>query len=275
MKILTLSVILIGLAVMAMAQPLKDQPASADNIAQPGKPTTATPEISLKDYRDILQNERKVLEEQNQTYYTRIDNLMTQTKWFFGIIGAVIAALLGWTFLKTRNDVREILKVKLEEMGINQMQKELRSVRDDYQKLRQEIDSVTAYRSRQIKWFYAAGCTVPNQSRLEAVGLHNIKPVPVEKGAAIQLTDADLVIVSHEGDQKELGADLYKRILNMFIQERLQTPLVAYTLNNYKLTTEEFGKLGQVELAVPANTQATLVGYVESLLRVGKIQKAL
>lgn len=215
-------------------------------------------------------------------YQEMFNKLLDRALWVFGAVGGLILILGGifiwlikWTFGNSQKEVAETLKKKLEEMGITQMQKELNSVRDEYEKLRREIDSVTAYRSRRIKWFYAAGCTVPDRSRLEAVGLQRIEPVPVEKSTAINLADADLVIISHEGDQKELGADLYKRILNTFIQERLPTPLVAYTLNNYKLTTDEFAKLNQVELAVPANTHATLVGYVESLLRVGKVQKVV
>ncbi len=270
-----LGVIFLGLVIAVKAQQAGGQSAPAGKSTQPEKVAKDTSEIPLKSYQEILANERKMLQEDSEKYYSRADNLINQAKWFFGIVGVAVSGLLGWTFLKTRREVKESLKAKLEEAGITQMQKELRFVIDENQKLKQEIESITAYQRRHIKWLYATGCTVPDRSRLVAVGLQNITPVPVEKDATFDLGDADLVILSHEGDEKGLGKDLFTRVLRVFIQERLQTPFVVYTLKNYKLNNDEFGSLSQVELAVPANTQATLVGYVESLLRVGKVQKAL
>lgn len=267
--------IFLGLLIAVEAQPAGGQSAPAGKSTQPEKVATGASEIPLKSYQEVLANERKVLQEDSEKYYNRVDNLVNQAKWFFGIVGFILVGLAGITLGKTLKEVRESLKAKLEEAGITQMQKELRFVIDENQKLKQEIDSITAYQRRHIKWLYAAGCTVPDRSRLVAVGLQNITPVPVEKSVPFDLADADLVILSYEGDEKGLGKDLFTRVLNIFIQERLQTPLVVYTLKNYKLNNDEFGTLSQVELAVPANTQATLVGYVESLLRVGKVQKAL
>jgi hypothetical protein len=265
-------VILLGVVISVTAQPSASQSAPAEKATQAAKDA---PEISLKSYQEILDSERKLLEEQSEKYYNRVDKLIERATWFFGIVVAVVSGLLGWTFLKTRKEVKDSLKAKLEEAGVKQMQKELMLVRDEYQVLKQELDSMTAYQRRHIKWLYAAGCTLPDRSRLAAIGLQNIASVPIQKNDAVNLADADLVIISHEGDKEDLGKNLFNRVLDEFIKDRLQTPLVVYTLRNYKLNNDEFGKLSQVELAVPANTQATLVGYVQSLLRVGKVQKAL
>jgi hypothetical protein len=279
LRYFALGIIFLGLLMTVEAQPAGGQSAPAEKSAQSEKGAKEASDIPLKSYQEILANERKLLQEDSEKYYNRADNLINQAKWFFGIAGTalsvLLSGLLGWTFLKTQRDVKESLRAKLEEAGITQMQKELKFVIDENQKLKQEIDNITAYQRRHIKWLYATGCTVPDRSRLEAAGLQNITPVPVQKGAPFDLADADLVILSHEGDEHGLGKDLFTRALKTFIQERLKTPLVVYTLKNYRLADDEFGQLGQLELAVPANTQVTLVGYVESLLRIGKVRKAL
>lgn len=268
-------ILFLGLLIVVETKLAGGQSAHTVNSVQPEKIAKEVSDIPLKDYRDILANERKVLQEDSEKYYSRVDNLVTQAKWFFGIVGFIVIGLAGFTLGKTLKEVRESLKAKLEEAGITRMQKELKFIIDENQKLQQEIDNITAYQRRHIKWLYAAGCTVPDRSRLEAAGLQNITPVPVQKGAPFDLNDADLVIISHEGDEQGLGKDLFARTLNTFIQEQLKTPLVVYTLKNYRLENDEFGQLGQLELAVPANTQVTLVGYVESLLRISKVEKAI
>lgn len=162
-------------------------------------------EISLKTYQEILERERKLLEEQSEKYYSRVDKLIERATWFFGAVAAVVSGLLGWTFHKARKEVRESVRARLEEAGVTQMQKELKSVRDEYRKLKEELNSITSYQRRHTTWLYSAGCTVPDRSRLSAVGLQNISTLPVRDRDPINI-DADLVIISHEGDKADLGS---------------------------------------------------------------------
>jgi len=270
------AIILILVTVGVIAQISAGQPTQPERSAQSDS-VTKDRDIPLKNYQEILEGERKLLEAQSEKYYARVDKLIERATWFFGAAAVVVGGLLGGTFVKARKEVRESVRAKLEEAGVAQMQRELRSVRDGYQKLKDELDNITAYQRRHIKWLYPAGCALPDRSHLESAGLQNISAVPVRDDAPLAPSDleSDLIILSHEGDEAGLAKRLFARVLDAFIKRRLQTPLVVYTPKNYKLNNDEFGKLAQLELAVPANTQATLIGYVESLLRTGRIHKSV
>jgi len=79
--------------------------------------SSLTSTVSLQEYREILQNERKLLEDQSDKYYARIDTLINRTVSVLGIFGAIGLGLFIWQFGKTRRDERSGSRT-IQEAGI-------------------------------------------------------------------------------------------------------------------------------------------------------------
>jgi hypothetical protein len=83
---------------------------------------------STQEYRDILEHERKLIDEQSERYYQRIDRLIDRTTWAFGIVGALALAVLGWTLGKTRKELEGFAKEQLEGPVRAQFEKQVSSI---------------------------------------------------------------------------------------------------------------------------------------------------
>src|ERR1051325_1535403 len=126
---------LLFLGIVPSAKPPIGQSQVAQKISQADNTQNGQSAISLETYQSILEKERKLLEEESERYYSRVDKLIERATWFFGVAAAIVTGLLSWTFLKSRKEVLDTVKAKLEEAGITRLQKQLKSVRDEYQSL--------------------------------------------------------------------------------------------------------------------------------------------
>ena len=67
-------VISLGLVIAVRAQPSGWKSAATEKTVQPEKAEKDAPEISLRSYQEILDKERRLLEEQSEKYYPEISS---------------------------------------------------------------------------------------------------------------------------------------------------------------------------------------------------------
>src|SRR6266540_3045970 len=76
------------LLAVLFAGALQSQTSKQDRQGSPTGSNSSNPasSVSVHEYREILQNERKLLDDQSEKYYVRIDALIDRTLWVIGVI---------------------------------------------------------------------------------------------------------------------------------------------------------------------------------------------
>src|SRR5262245_32111149 len=129
----------IGLCIGAQAQTF--QPSPQTNANEPGSPgfSSAT---SLTEYREILKEERQLLEVQAEKHYARIDKLIDRTTYGLGLIAIGALAILGWGFGKTRNELRSLVREQFEKLTSSLIQSEVDHLTEAVQLLKKEVEEL-------------------------------------------------------------------------------------------------------------------------------------
>src|SRR6266542_3161552 len=98
-------VLCVALCIGAAAQ--TTQPSPQTNANETGSPSFSST-ASLREYREILKEERQLLEAQSEKHYARIDKLIDRTTYGLGLIAIAALSILGWGFGKTRSELRNL-----------------------------------------------------------------------------------------------------------------------------------------------------------------------
>jgi hypothetical protein len=275
MKRLFGSVLLILLSVSAAcAQSQTPTPAPT--------PSPTPNSISLQDYRAILENERKLLDEQSEKYYVRIDSLMNRVIWGIGLVGVVALWLIGWRFGKTRKELEGIVHEQVKNQATSLVDADMKvlrasveldvnALRSSIQELEAGIARLQAFRNQMVVWVFSG--TEPNAQpeldALRATGLENINLLTPANDALFEIGEPDLVIFSFD------GTDEGRRRLGVIVDAlRDRTPpvsLVIYTYNpdgpEIRLQNAEREILGDFRWYLPVNFPTTLVAQTQLLIR--------
>ncbi len=246
-------------------------------------------EKDLDRYREILQTERKLLDEQSERYFSRIDNLLNRTLWVMGVIGAVSLGLFWFVFGKSRNDLRQFVNEQFEAEIANSVKSELaelkgsleiehNTITDSIRNLGVRVEELESYQNRQIVWIF------PNidpeyieqrsQAVLEALGsrgFKNIRTVAPAKVADLDLGDPDIVIFSY--DRTSEAQALLSTTISILGDMSPPISLLIYTYSpdgsDFSLDTNGLEIIRRYFWSVPVNFPATLVAQTQLLIRAG------
>jgi hypothetical protein len=244
-------------------------------------PENSPNSINLKDYRDVLEHERKLLDDQSEKYFQRIDSLMNRTTWAIGIIGAVAIALITWMFGKTRKELQELVKEQVNRQAASFIETEMNTLRtsieSDAQTLRasieeiqKQVDKLRAFQDQLAVWVFAGTemNAQPEMDALRGAGLSNISILTPEEGEGFEIGDPDLVILSFDGTEE--GRRRLGIIVEILKQAAPPVSLLIYTYNpdgEIRLQKADWEILQDFRWFLPVNFPATLLSQAQSLIR--------
>src|SRR6185436_8215329 len=125
-------------------------------LVAPAKTQTPTPspqrspangsEVSLQQYREILEHERQLMEQQSEKYYSRIDSLINRSLWVFGTIGGLALFLLGAAaalfirqYGRTKSEMKTAVREQFKEQAASLIDEEMNTLRNKVERLNQEV----------------------------------------------------------------------------------------------------------------------------------------
>lgn len=242
----------------------------------------ATDSPSLSEYREILNTERKLLEEQSEKYLTRIDALMNRTLWALGIIGGIAGALWAWQFGRTKKEVKEIANEIYQNQIASLVESEISILRTAIKDINEQVKELQAFKNQTIVWVFSGERieaepsiealpeeTLPELKALHAIGLHNIHTFAPASADDIFLGDPDLVIFSYDGSEE--GKKRLTKIVEILKQQSPPVSLLIYTYNPEKteirLLEEERRILEGFLWYLPVNFPTTLIAQAQLLIR--------
>lgn len=227
--------------------------------------------ISLSSYRDILKEERQLLEAQSEKYYGRVDKLIDRTLWALGLIVAAALGLFYWGIAKTRSELGGLVREQFEKRGASLIQKEMDSLRSSVEEMQKQIAELQSFQGQSIVWIFS-GNEVKSSTELEAIhatGLHNVQCLAPANDEDFQLGEPDLVIFSYDGTDE--GRRRLGKIVEGLKQQSPPVSLLVYTYNEggaeVRLNEPEREILKGFLWFVPVNFPATLVAQTQMLIR--------
>lgn|GEM_PF-4712254 len=250
------------------AQPSPPSPqTTANETGSPGFSSTAP----LREYREILKEERQLLEAQSEKYYTRIDKLIDRTIYGLGLVAAAALIILGWGFGKTRDELRKLVHEQFEKTTSSLIQSEIDDLRGTVRDLKKEVAELRAFQNRSVVWVFP-GSEINSQQELDALhstGLHGIQCLAPANGESFEIGEPDLVIFSHDGSEeciKRLG-----KIVEVLKKQSPPVTLLIYTYNRngpeHRLKEAEMKILKDFLWFVPVNFPSTLIAQTQLLIR--------
>jgi len=247
-------------------------------------PETSPTSISLKDYREILENERKLLNDESEKYYARIDSLINRTTWAIGVIGVFAVAVMGFLIGKTRKELQELVKeqVKLQtaafietEMVLvrRSVETEVATLRTSIQELQAEVNSLRAFQNQLIVWVFAGAemDAQPEMDALRQTGLNNISVITPGENEGFDLGEPDLVILSFDGTDE--GRRRLQIIVAALRDKAPPVSLLIYTYNpdrEIRLQPADWQILEGFRWFLPVNFPTTLISQTQTLIRTNR-----
>lgn len=123
-------------------------------------------QIQLKDYRDVLEHERKLLEEQSETNYKRVDALIDRSIWMFSTVGgaalavfATAAGLFIWQYGRSKREMKTAVREQFKEQAASLIDEEMNSLRNKVESLNKDVRELQSVNEQPITWVYS-GTTV-------------------------------------------------------------------------------------------------------------------
>lgn len=237
-------------------------------------PSTSPSPISLQDYRGILENERKLLEDQSERYYTRVDSLITRTLSVLGIISAVALGLFVWQFGKTRKELKDTVREQFQSQVSSLIETEMNALRTSVRELQTQVEQLQASQNQLVVWVFSGEemNAQPEHDALRAMGMQNINIVIPATDEAFGIGDPDLVIFSYDGTEEG------RRRLNIIVTalKEMSPPvsLLIYTYNpegdEIVLQAPEREILQDFLWYLPVNYPTTLVSQTQLLIRANR-----
>ncbi len=265
-------------------------------FAQPGAPTptpaTSSPSPShdqerataLREYREVLESERKILEDQSKEYYTRVEKFayLSLVALGFGFTGVIW--FFKWMFGQTRTEIISQLKSELQSSVLSSAKDELdRFKREkieplnvEYQRLQEQLEIINSFGSQQVIWLLRENMPRPEGEivALHSVGLTRvITAAPkVDSEAEIKeaLKKADLTIITFDGSTE--SRSLLRNAATALKFRQPPISLLIYTYGFYlenkpiQLCSDDLEFLKDLSSFAPANFPATLISQAQSLL---------
>jgi hypothetical protein len=237
-------------------------------------PAAPAGSVSLQEYREILNNERKLLEEQSERYYARIDALTNRVIWGLGLVAAAALAVLGWGFGKTRQELQAFVREQFQGQVSSLIDTDMSDLKETVRDLKSQVRDLRAFQDRSVVWVFS-GEEVRSQRELEALhatGLQNIQTVAPRRAEELALGEPDLVIFSYDGSEE--GRRRLDRIVAVLNQQSPPVSLLIYTYNpegaEVRLGEPERGILKDFLWYMPVNFPTTLVAQAQLLVRAGR-----
>jgi hypothetical protein len=238
---------------------------------------TGTP--SLQEYREILEHERKLLEEQSEKYYGRIDTLINRSLWVFGTIGGLALLLLtgaAGLFIrqqgKNKAEMKTIAREYIKEQAAEYIDTEMNTLRGKVERLNLEVKEFQAANEQPITWvFSGTEVTAPQEKEaLISRGIRNISDFTPGIGEELDdLGNPALVIYSY--DRSGEGHNRLRRIVEILREKNPPVPLIIYTYNaalpEYRLQEPDRRVIGDYLWYLAANYPVTLISQTQTLLR--------
>jgi len=271
--LLCLLVLCVALCSAAAAQTAQPSPqTNANETSSPG--SLSAP--SLREYREILKEERQLLEAQSEKHYARIDKLIDRTTYGLGLIAIAALSILGWGFGKTRSELRNLVHEQFEKLTSSLIQSEIDDLRGTVQEMKKEIEELRAFQKQSVVWVYF-GNEIKFQRELDALhatGIHEIQCLTPVNGEDFEIGEPDLVIFSYDGSE-----ECVKRLSKIVEALKQQSPpvtLLIYTYNpegpELRLKEAEMKILKDFLWFVPVNVPSTLIAQTQLLIRKERIR---
>jgi hypothetical protein len=251
--------------------PLASTPVSADAAA-------------LKEMRESLKEQRELLQKQADTNYVHFEKTVERVIWGFGVVGAVIFALIIFFIGSTRRELRNTVRELFQEHGKQQIDEQAAAMRGNIEELQSELARITAYRDQNIVWVFDPDITTVPEGQestkrwilaarvveaLRSMGLQRIQLLTPQAREPVDIGTPDLVILSYSPGP---GSPEFLKAL----VEKLKTfsPPVFLIIDTYNPTGQQI-RLLEPELAalagfdwyVPVNFPSQLIAQTHLLVR--------
>jgi hypothetical protein len=270
MKTVFLSTLLLVICIVGA----KAQTSTPSPVASP-----APSEVSLQQYRDILEHERKLLEDQSEKYYGRIDTLINRSLWVFGTIGGLALLLLAGAaalfirqYGRTKSEMKTAVREQFKEQAASLIDEEMKSLRNKVERLNQEVKELQSANEQPITWVFSGTEVTAPQEREALInrGIRNISDFTPGIGEEFNdLGNPVLVIFSY--DRSPEGHNRLRRIVGILREKNPPVPLIIYTYapnrEEYRLQEPERRVIGDYLWYLTANYPVTLISQTQTLLR--------
>lgn len=249
----------------------------ADASAQTSTPSPQlTPDnagdVSLRQYREILEHERQLMEQQSEKYYGRIDSLINRSLWVFGTIGGLALALFIWQYGRTKTEMKTLVREQFKEQVVSLIDEEMSTLRNKVETLNREVKDLQSANEQPITWvFSGTEVTAPHEREaLISRGIRNISDFTPPIGDDFSdLANPALVIFSY--DRGPEAHDRLRRIVEILKNKNPPVPLIIYTYDpakpEYRLQEPERRIIGDYLWYLVANYPVTLISQTQTLLR--------
>jgi hypothetical protein len=262
-------------------------------FAQAGPtPATSSPSPSqdperataLREYREVLEKERKILEDQSREYYTRVEKFayLSLAALGFGFTGVIL--FFKWMFGQTRTEIISQLKLELQSSVLSSAKDELERFKREkieplnaeYQRLQEQLEIINSFGSRQVIWLLRENMPRPEGEivALHSVGLTRVMTAAPKEDSEAEIKEAlkkaDLAIITFDG-----SAESRTLLRNASTALKFRQPpisLLIYTYGFYlenrpvQLCSDDLEYLKDLSSFAPANFPATLISQAQSLL---------
>jgi hypothetical protein len=229
-------------------------------------------EASLQQYREILEHERQLMEQQSEKYYGRIDSLINRTLWVLGTIGGLALALFIWQYGRTKTEMKSLVREQFKEQAVSLIDEEMNTLRKKVETLNGEIKDLQSANEQPITWVFSGTEVTAPQEReaLISRGIRNISDFTPPIGQDFNdLANPALVIFSY--DRGAEAHDRLRRIVQILRNKNPPVPLIIYTYDpakpEYRLQEPERRMIGDYLWYLVANYPVTLISQTQTLLR--------
>lgn len=240
---------------------------------------TPSNDVSLQQYRDILEHERALLEAQSEKYYGRIDTLINRSLWVFGTIGGLALLLLGAAtalfirqYGRTKSEMKTAVREQFKEQAASLIDEEMKSLRTKVERLNEEVKELQSANEQPITWVFSGTDVTAPQEREALIGrgIRNISDFTPPIGEDFDdLGNPALVIFSY--DRSGEGHRRLRRIVEILREKNPPVPLIIYTYNatqaEYRLQEPDRRVIGDFLWYSAANYPVTLISQTQTLLR--------
>lgn len=221
--------------------------------------------ISLREYREILEKERKLIEDQSERHFARLNSLLDRVLWGLGILATFAAGLIAWLGITTRRELQgELKRVGLASIKLDDVQQLVQQ----YRQLKQEVAALTAYKDRKVVWVFPGETTLAYKeiAALNSLGIRNIELIAPKTSTGLEVANCDLVIFSFDGGAE--ARERLKKIVDQLKTKEERVYLLVYCPPN-QLTQDDLKKLSEFYWSQSVNFPTRLVADVQVLLRKG------
>ncbi len=232
-------------------------------VVQEKKASGEEAPASLREYREILEKERKAIDEQAERHFNRLNDLLNLALGGLGMLAAFAAALLAWMGISTRRE----LQAELKRVGLDSIKLEdVQQLVEKYRQLKQEVESLTAYKNGKISWVFSGETMLAYKeiAALNSLGIRNIELIAPKTVAELELPANDLVIFSF--DLSDEGRKRLHKLIDHLKARDERTYLLVYCAPG-ALTKDDQAKMAEFSWSQAVNFPTRLIADVQVLLR--------